>query len=480
VPELPAILEPARFLGEAERIAAFALFERLVSIGPSGNIAPALAESWTFEPPYRSVAFTLRKATWSDGTDILASDVVDSWLRAMSPDTAGEWAFLASDLIEGGTAYNEGRATAADVGLEADGDRRIVVRFSKVAPYALELMAHPVFSVLPMAAVRRFGSSWDDAPGIVCGGPYKVSGYSEGKRLSLAKNEEYWDADSVAVQSIEFVRVADCAEAVDRFAKGDLDWVVEPPAAECAKRSSDPSLRATVAFGVSYLALSPTRFADESERVALAEAIDRALVASALKPYPAVAADTLVPPFGSYQGKAESYGASRSATVSFEQRAIRLSYPSTSDLAATVARAIADAWEGALGVSVELSPADLKDFSNDMRSGDFDAAIVSRLDDVPDPAEFLSGFAYGAPFGAIFAEGEGAAFGDMASRALGAVGEERSSAAREAESYLLATAKVVPLWRYTRRTLFNASSWDGLDARGVNAIYDFKSLRSAR
>ena len=105
------------------------LFETLTAVDPSLTLRPALAESWTVErrrAPGRVHA--ARGLEFSDGTPLVAADVVRGWRRLFD---AGHLSPLAS-LIAGRRRARAScsAATATDPtasGVRADGDRTVVV-----------------------------------------------------------------------------------------------------------------------------------------------------------------------------------------------------------------------------------------------------------------------------------------------------------------------------------------------------------------
>jgi oligopeptide transport system substrate-binding protein len=81
----PASLDPHKVESDVEFNIISDLFEGLVSVSPTGEIQPRLAEKW--ENKDNTVwTFHLRPGmTWSDGTAITAQDIVWSWQRLVSP-----------------------------------------------------------------------------------------------------------------------------------------------------------------------------------------------------------------------------------------------------------------------------------------------------------------------------------------------------------------------------------------------------------
>src|SRR5437588_1260066 len=90
----PESLDPAIVTGIPEMRITKSLFEGLVRLDPkTAEPVPALAERWDISPDGRTYTFHLRtNAQWSTGGAIASADVLYSWLRALSPATAGDYA----------------------------------------------------------------------------------------------------------------------------------------------------------------------------------------------------------------------------------------------------------------------------------------------------------------------------------------------------------------------------------------------------
>lgn len=88
----PASLDPHKVESNVEFNLISDMFDGLVAVKQDGSIEPRLASSW--ENKGNTVwTFHLRPGiTWSDGSAITAQDVVWSWQRLVSPQTASPYA----------------------------------------------------------------------------------------------------------------------------------------------------------------------------------------------------------------------------------------------------------------------------------------------------------------------------------------------------------------------------------------------------
>jgi len=90
----PESLDPAIITGQPDLRVVSAIFEGLTRLDPKTSAPiPSLAERWDISPDSRTYTFHLRpNLVWSTGEPITADDVVYSWIRALNPATASDYA----------------------------------------------------------------------------------------------------------------------------------------------------------------------------------------------------------------------------------------------------------------------------------------------------------------------------------------------------------------------------------------------------
>ena len=91
----PETLDSHKSTGVPEANIQRELFEGLVSVAADGSLIPGAAKSWEQGETEKLWTFTLRDdAKWSNGEKVVASDFVNAFQRALSPETASEYAFI--------------------------------------------------------------------------------------------------------------------------------------------------------------------------------------------------------------------------------------------------------------------------------------------------------------------------------------------------------------------------------------------------
>ncbi|MEQ8298624.1 MAG: ABC transporter substrate-binding protein [Nitratireductor sp.] len=234
------------------------VFEGLTRIGPGGEVAPALAESWEISDDGKVYTFKLRAgATYHDGSAFDAEDVKFSLERAMAEDStnAQKGLFAAIDTVEivdpttvkitlktpqGSFLYNLGWGDAVIVASEsADGNKE-----------------------------KPVGT-----------GPFKFDNWAKGSSITLSKTEGYW-GEPVALDTVEFRIIPDAAAAVPALLTGDVHAFPNMPAGDALPQiEADPRFVVVVGSTEGETILSTNNkkppFDNLKVRQAIAHALDR-------------------------------------------------------------------------------------------------------------------------------------------------------------------------------------------------------------
>jgi oligopeptide transport system substrate-binding protein len=272
----PLTWDPAQ-AGDTSTAAVLAqVFEGLAALDPDNNVQPALAQSWQVSANGLTVDFQLRPGiVYSDGTPIVAQDVVASWLRLLDPQHPSPLASLLDD-VSGANDYLNGRTGAAGVGLEAVGTDHVVVRLRRPASYFIAVTTSPALAVVPPSMFGAFNG--DSLPGgLVVSGAY-VPTSADASSIVLAANPRYW-AGRPALGTVEVVLDTGNQSPIDMFESGNLDYL--PIGSYDAAwiqydQSLGPQLRQTADLQVQYYGFDTTSppFDDPQVRLAFAQAVN--------------------------------------------------------------------------------------------------------------------------------------------------------------------------------------------------------------
>lgn len=176
--------------------------EGLLRYDRRGQLAPGVAESWRVTAD--SMTFRLREdARWSDGSPVTARDFVFAWRRVNDPRVASPYAAIMYPIANA-EKVQKGELPLTALGVEATGDRELLVRLESPCGYCLALMVHGAFYPINERFFRAQGEMYGaEAGNLLYNGPFELSEWVHGARLSMTKNPQYWNRDSIQLNRID-------------------------------------------------------------------------------------------------------------------------------------------------------------------------------------------------------------------------------------------------------------------------------------
>ncbi len=487
----PRTLDPSLIQGASERGVYLALFEGLVTSDPrTCRALPGVAESWTMNGDFTQVTFTLRDSLWSDGEPITAQAVVDSWLRTLDPSTGAEYAYMISLIVKGAAEYSIGLAGPEIVQIRALDDRTLQVGLLGPLPYAVDVMAHHAFAILPTHAIRRHGKAWANPDNLVSNGPYRLESWIKDRSLTVVKDERYWDAANVELESVAFLPINDYRTAISLYTQGGIDWMHGIPLDRFPEMAQRADYHAWPSIGTYYYAFNTTRppFTDLRVRKALAMTVDKGRLVRDVAKGGQAPTDSLVPAMEGYEpttGIAYDPASARRllAEAGFPGGA---GFPSVTILHdkgsghELIASYIASAWQKKLGIEAKPGEREWTIFMGTMDAGhDFDIAHSGWIGDYLDPSSLLECFVQGDSRNKGLYASE-AYEGLLAKASLMAQGRERSETLRSAETLLVHDdAAIIPIYHYVGQDLIDLTRWEGWYPNALGA-HPWKFIRRSR
>ncbi len=259
VPLEPPNLDPTSGAAAAvDSIVYGNIFEGLTRITQSGDVAPALADSWDISSDGLIYRFDLRRdVRFHDGTEFDANDVKFSLDRALAPDSTNAQKALLSPI------------SSVEVN----------------SPYSVTLtLDHPSSTLLYFlgwgdAVIVAPESAANNASSPIGTGPFRFSNWRRGDSIRLERNPEYW-GPVPQLDSVVFKFIGDPAAAFASMKAGDIDAYPNYPAPEnIAEFESDPNFKVVVGAtaGKVIMAINNQRppFDNRLVRAAISHAIDR-------------------------------------------------------------------------------------------------------------------------------------------------------------------------------------------------------------
>ncbi|MFW5441368.1 peptide ABC transporter substrate-binding protein [Aerococcus urinaeequi] len=190
------------------------------------EIQPALAESLP-EVSEDGLTYTIKMredATWSNGDQITAHDFVYAIQRLANPDTAAPYSYLLAGF-ENAEGVLNGDQAVEELGVEALDDYTIEIRLETPIPYIENLLAFTPLYPQNQAFVEEAGDAYGtDSESLVFSGPFTMTDWDgTGLTWSLVKNEDYYNADKIAIDEVDVQVIKEVSTNVNLFEAGDVD-----------------------------------------------------------------------------------------------------------------------------------------------------------------------------------------------------------------------------------------------------------------
>jgi len=223
----PESLDPAIVSAVPDMRITKALFEGLARLdGKSGRPIPGLAERWDLSPDGRVYTFHLRtNLAWSAGEPITTADVLYSWMRALSPATASDYAGQLFYIHNAEDFYSGKIKNPSELGIRALGPFTFQVELDYPLAFFLDLCCYPTLAVVPRQAIEKYGDRWVTQLPLPCSGPYELVTWRLNDKIRLRKNPFYWDAANTHTELIDVLPTASPNTALNLYETGIADVV---------------------------------------------------------------------------------------------------------------------------------------------------------------------------------------------------------------------------------------------------------------
>nr|WP_298380236.1 peptide ABC transporter substrate-binding protein [uncultured Halomonas sp.] len=448
------------------------VYEGLVKKAPDGEILPGMATSWDVSEDGKTYTFQMRDgAKWSDGEPVTAEDFVFGWRNMLDPENASKYAYMLYPVTNA-KAVNVGDKPLDALGVKSlDDGKTFEVTLNSPTPYFIQLLTHYTAYPAPEHTAEKYGKQWVKLDNIVTNGAFKPTQWVSQSRITAVKNPEYYEADQVALDQVNYHTTEDRNAGVSRFRAGELDVLREYPSSryQWLKDNLPDATHMAPYLGSYYYVLNhrkgrPT--ADKRVREALNLAARRNVIAKQIMAGTFLPSQSLVAK-GTANYDVQTMDLSEDMDARMEKAKqlleeagygpgnplnLRLRY-NTSDEHKKIAVAMAAMWRP-LGINVEMVNSEATVHYQTIQQGDFDVARAGWIADYNDAENFLTllrsgvGNNYGA-----YSNPEYDALLDKASTTLDA--EEREKVLEQAEQLAMNDYALVPLLYYVSRNLVN-------------------------
>lgn len=405
----PPSLNPQKANDTTSGAIVTSLFEGLTRLDDQGVVKNAIAEKIDVSDDKLTYTFTLRDAKWSNGDPVVAGDFKYAWTYGLNPTTASEYASILY-FIKGGEAYNLGKGSEKDLGIEVKDDKTLIVTLENPTPYFTELTAFMTY--LPInEKVATKDAKWtaNGGEGYVTNGPFTLAEWKHSDSITMKKSATYWDEKNVALKEVDIKMVDSELTANRMFKNGDIDFLGAPyqtvplDALDGYKKDKLLNVEDYAAIYEYKMNTTGKYTKNENIRKALTLAIDRqGLIDNVTKGEQKPALGMVPPAVKGFEEekayikdndmeeakKALALGMKELNIAKASDITLGISY-NTSEAHAAIAQYIQEGWAKNLGITIKLDNAEWQVFLDKMTALDYDVGRLGWVADYNDAYTFL-------------------------------------------------------------------------------------------
>ncbi|MDB1696228.1 peptide ABC transporter substrate-binding protein [Enterococcus casseliflavus] len=438
-------------------------------------------------------------AKWSNGEPVTAADYVFGWQRTVSAETGSEYAYLFAPVTNA-EAITAGEKDASELGIKAVSDYELEITLTTPTPYFQYLLAFPSFFPQSQAVVEdngdQYASTSDNA---VYNGPFVLAGFDgpgTDTEWSYEKNDQYWDKETVKLDTINVSVVKESSTSLNLFQDGQADDVILT--GELAQQmANDEAFVSEPLARTSYIELNQREedspFRNEDLRKAISYAIDRDALVTSILGDGSLASTGLIPKGMTFnptdntdfvdeaesvieydQEKAKEHWEKAKEALGIDSLSFEIlasDTDSTKKAIEYIQSAIQDTLDG---VKVSLSPVPFSVRLDRSNSGDFDVVMGGWGADYADASSFTDLFVTDNSYnrGRWTSEEYDAAVKSSATTNAGNP-DARWQDLLDAEKIIMDQQGVIPVYQNVEAHL-RAPKVKGIVSHGAGAQYDYK------
>jgi len=438
-------------------------------------------------------------AKWSNGEPVTAADYVFGWQRTVSAETGSEYAYLFAPVTNA-EAITAGEKDASELGIKAVGDYELEITLTTPTPYFQYLLAFPSFFPQSQAVVEDNGDQYaSTSDNTVYNGPFVLAGFDgpgTDTEWSYEKNDQYWDKETVKLDTINVSVVKESSTSLNLFQDGQADDVILT--GELAQQmANDEAFVSEPLARTSYIELNQREedspFRNEDLRKAISYAIDRDALVTSILGDGSLASTGLIPKGMTFnptdntdfvdeaesvieydQEKAKEHWEKAKEALGIDSLSFEIlasDTDSTKKAIEYIQSAIQDTLDG---VKVSLSPVPFSVRLDRSNSGDFDVVMGGWGADYADASSFTDLFVTDNSYnrGRWTSEEYDAAVKSSATTNAGNP-DARWQDLLDAEKIIMDQQGVIPVYQNVEAHL-RAPKVKGVVSHGAGAQYDYK------
>src|SRR6185295_10298112 len=370
------------------------------------GVSPGLATEYKMSDDAMSLTLKLRPGIkFSDGSPITVSDVKWSLDRARNPKN-GIWNFTLASIDS----------------VETQGEDTVVLKLKNPDPTLVAALATFNSAIMPQKPFEATAGATDEekakafAEKPIGSGPFMFESWQRGTELVIKRNPHYWEMgeDGKALPYLDEVRfpvIPDDATRILKLQAGEVDGAELIPYARVAELKSDPNIAMELypSTKVQFITVNvrpelngkPNVLANPKVRQALNYAIDKNALAQIVTfgiGTPLVSFMSSATPRVDNNGPIYSYDVEKAKALLKEAGVAEGTEVTSIGLAGSadetaILSTIQQMWS-AVGVKLNIEQLDNATRTARYRAGEFQMRVSLWTDDIADPSEITSYFAY--------------------------------------------------------------------------------------
>ncbi|PTK14304.1 peptide ABC transporter substrate-binding protein [Mammaliicoccus sciuri] len=407
-------------------------------------------------------------AKWSNGDPVTAHDFVFAWRKVVDPDTASEYAYILYD-IKNAEEINSGDKKPEELGVKAVDDHTLEFELTKSLPYYKELLSFGTFMPQNEKFVKKQGDKYGTTvKTTLYNGPFKMTDWKTDDKVTLEKNDDYWDKDKVKLNKVNYKVVKEASTAVNLYETNKLD-IVDLPAEQVKKYKDDKAFNTELDTVTYYFKLNEDtvpEFKNEDFRLAFAKAIDKEAYVKNNLNNGSIPTDNFVPKDFVKDSKGEEYQDGVKNTNQYNVKEAKEHYEKAKkalgkdkftielmtydkDTAKRDAEYFKEQLEKNLdGVTIKIKQQPFKQKLDLVSKGEYEMSLENWIPDYPDPMTFLELYVKdGSHNNTGWSNKEYDSIIKAADSSLASNPDKRLSELQRAEGMLLNEAGIVPLYQ---------------------------------
>ena len=402
-------MDPAGSIALTYLAYSVSALDELLTYDENGEIEYRAAESYEVNDDSTVWTFHLREdALWSDGTPVTSADFMNTITRALDPASGSGYANYLFPIENAEAIYN-GEADVDSLGVETPDEHTLIFRLAEPCVYFLDLLRLPVYTPSCSEYADSVDSGWDRDPETsLSNGPFCLAEYVPDQYFVLEKNENYWNADAVKLDTITYRFFDDTKSMANAYEAGEADVAtsLSSTVMEAYEGTDDLFVTDQIATRYIYMNLNVEPLNDVRVREAINLAINREelcqIVGSDTEPaYNLVAkymkdkntgeyfVDEADQPFEEDVAKAQELLAEAGYPNGEGFPELTYNYP-TLEMDSDTAQVIQEQLKENLNITINLEAQELQANYSTRYAGDFDLCRMNWTADFADPYTYLS------------------------------------------------------------------------------------------